>query len=83
MLHVRGCKPPGAPNDDFVAVFIPFQNRSRPKAKFAADVGRHRNLPLGSELGMSNRHILHYHGNGTLGFFAEAKSSGSLTAAVP
>ena len=37
-MDILGRKPASAPNEDFAAVLIPFQNRSRPDTQLPPDV---------------------------------------------
>ena len=55
-MNVFGAVPTGFTNDDVVALFVPFENRSGPDSQTLPDFRRYRNLTLGRQLRMRERH---------------------------
>ncbi len=53
-----------APHHDLIAVFVPFEDGTWTNAKYPANLGRDRYLSLRCNLGVSQCHRLHHHGNG-------------------
>ena len=51
-MDIERRESPRPPHDNAIAVFIPFQNRSRPDPQFLANPNRNGDLPLGCELGV-------------------------------
>ena len=55
-MEIGGREPTDTPNDDLLAFLMPFQRGARANAELPANGGRNRDLPLGGETGMGNRH---------------------------
>ncbi len=51
-MNVFGGESTRAPDDDFIAFFVPFKDGSGTDSKFAPNVGGNRDLALGGELGV-------------------------------
>lgn len=62
-MDVLGRKPRRAPHYDLIALFVPFQDRSRADAELLTNAGGNRNLSLRRDFRMSQCHSPYYHGN--------------------
>jgi len=61
-MHVFGGVPTGAPHDDLLALFVPFENGAGRESELPANSCRDGDLTLGGELRLTDRHAIHYQG---------------------